>query len=274
MVDRCGFQHEEKLGLEYYTIPSFNETGLVKHMFTTRIGGFSKSPYNTLNLGLKTGDTREDVIKNFEKVASLLEATMEDIVLSHQTHDTQIRVVESHDKGKGIVLPRDYEGIDGLVTDVPKIPLFTFFADCVPIFFLDKSKKVIGLAHGGWKGTVNKIAANMVDSMRENYNSRPEDILVAIGPSIGPCCYEVGENVIEKFNENFTKVDKLVKPIGSGKWMLNLWEANKVALEEKGVLCRNITLSNLCTSCNTDKFFSYRKEKGNTGRMAGVMMLN
>ncbi|WP_235436072.1 peptidoglycan editing factor PgeF [Gottschalkia purinilytica] len=267
------FKLIEKKGVKYFIIPEFEETHLVNHGFTTRIGGLSKSPFNSLNLGLKTDDNRENVIENFKIICDVFENTIDRAVLSDQVHKTDIKIVTNKDIGKGLVKNKDYKDIDGLVTNEPDVMLFTFFADCVPIFFLDKVKKVVGLAHGGWRGTVDKISGKMIDIMKKNYSSDPNDILVGIGPSIGQCCYEVGADVYKRFNTNFTSVSNVLKPTGEGKWKLNLWEANKVVLEESGVPCRNIIISEVCTSCNSDIFFSYRKENGITGRMAAIIQL-
>jgi hypothetical protein len=265
---------KEKNGVYYYTFPSFEKTGLVRHLFTSRIGGVSKEPYKSLNLGINTKDNIENIKKNFEKVLSVINNTVDNIVVSHQLHTTNVKIVDKNDIGKGINNIISEDGVDGLITNIPDIALFTFYADCVPIFYLDTVKRVVGLAHGGWRGTVNKIAGKVVDMMIESYNSNPKDIIVGIGPSIGPCCYEIGCDVYNKFNINFTNVKKLIKSIGKDRWRLNLWEANSQILKEKGIPSRNISISGICTSCHNDLFFSYRKEKGVTGRMAAVIQLN
>jgi len=267
------FLLNRRYGIEYYTIPSFQDTGLVKHLFTTRIGGVSPEPFNNLNLGRKTGDSAENLEENFERISKVLDSSIESFVFSNQVHGTNIEIVKGKDKEVNTDKSLDEAGVDGLLTDLPGLVLCTFYADCVPIFYLDKVKKVVGLAHGGWRGTVDKIAGKMVDKMVEHYSSKPEDIIVGIAPSIGSCCYEVGNDVYEKFNKNFTKVENMMKPISEGRWQLDLWEANKMALKEKGILCRNITISGICTSCNSQEFFSYRKDNGRTGRMAAIIQL-
>lgn len=257
------FKLNENDKMKYYTISSFEKTDLVKHVFTTR----------DLNLGFNTIDSEEVILNNFKIICRELDSNIEDSVLSMQTHKTDIRVVKSEDKGKGLIKERDYSDIDGLVTDEKNIPLFTFYADCVPLFFLDPNKKIIGVAHGGWRGTVEKIAAKMIETMKGNFGSNPKDILVGIAPSIGSCCYEVSKDVFDQFSENFKDVSTILKELDNGKWKLDLWQANKIALEEQGVPSENITISNMCTSCNSDLFFSYRKEEGKTGRMAAAIML-
>lgn len=274
MMHSNSFNLKEKNGVYYYTFPSFEKTGLVRHLFTSRIGGVSNEPYKSLNLGINTKDNVENIKKNFEKVLSIINNTIDNVVVSHQLHTTNVKIVDKNDIGKGINNIISGDGIDGLITNIPGIALFTFYADCVPIFYLDTVKRVVGLAHGGWRGTVNKIAGKVVDMMIESYNSNPKDIIVGIGPSIGPCCYEIGNDVYNKFNINFTNINNLIKSMGKDRWHLNLWEANSQILKEKGILSRNISICGICTSCHNDLFFSYRKEKGVTGRMAAVIQLN
>lgn len=257
------FKLNETEKTRYYTISSFEETGLVNHAFTTK----------DLNLGFNTIDSEVDIVNNFKIICGELDSSIEDSVLSMQTHKTDIKIVKKEDRGKGLIKKRNYSDIDGLVTGEKNIPLFTFYADCVPLFFLDPNKEVIGVAHGGWRGTVEKIASKMIETMKENFDSNPKDILVGIAPSIGSCCYEVGKDVFDKFNENFKDISTILKEMNNGKWKLDLWEANKIALEEQGVPRENITISETCTSCNSDIFFSYRKDDGNTGRMAAAIML-
>ncbi|EOD01274.1 peptidoglycan editing factor PgeF [Caldisalinibacter kiritimatiensis] len=270
-----GFVLKEVNGIKYYSIPRFEKTGLVKHMFTTRFGGVSPGPYESLNLGINTGDDNENITENFNRIIKLMDSTIDDIVVSNQLHTTNIEIIEGNEEYNGIDNRKLMkQGIDGLITNKRDITLFTFYADCVPLFYLDIKKKVIGLAHAGWRGTVNKIASKMVDLMTKKYNCAPKDILVGIGPSIGPCCYVVGDDVYKKFNKNFTNLNNLMKPSGEGKWYLNLWEANKQALQEIGILDRNIIVSEICTSCHTELLFSFRKELGETGRMAAIIKLN
>lgn len=257
----------------FYTIPQFESTNLVKHFFTSRHGGTSEGDFYSLNLGMNTNDNISNVKINYQIVADTLDTDINNFVLSDQVHKCNIKIVNENDRGKGIVKERDYKEIDGLITNNKNIVLSTVYADCVPIFYLDVVKKVIALAHAGWRGTVNKIAGKIIDEMVINFESNPKDIYVGIGPSIGSCCYEVDENVITKFKKNFNNSNDFIKKTSKNKWALDLWHANYSLLLEKGVLKNNITCSGLCTSCNVDSFFSYRKENGNTGRMGAFIML-
>ena len=186
-------------------------------------------------------------------------------VFSQQTHTTNVRKVTLDDKGKGLTRQLDYQDVDGLITNVPGLCLSTFYADCVPLYFVDPVQKAIGLSHSGWRGTVGKIGAVTVQKMREEYGSKPEDIIAAIGPSICQDCYEVSEDVIVEFQNNFD--EKYWKALyykkENGKYQLNLWKANEIVLAEAGVLKKHIAVTNLCTCCNDEMLFSHRASQGN-----------
>ncbi len=186
--------------LEYLTFPILEETGLVRHLFTTRLGGVSGQEFATMNFSVDRGDSEGNVASNYERIAGVLGCSVSDMVASHQTHTTNIRKVTSADRGKGIVCPRDYENVDGLMTNERGLVLVTYYADCVPLFFVDVRNRAVGLAHSGWRGTAAGMGQCMVDAMRESYGTLPEDLRVAIGPSICRDCYEVGEDVASEFD--------------------------------------------------------------------------
>ncbi|SNS24237.1 conserved hypothetical protein [Anaerovirgula multivorans] len=267
------YKIKEVDGMKIVVIEEFQETDLVKHGFSTRIGGVSEGIFNTLNLGLKTKDDREKVLKNIQNFCKAIGVKHENLVLGDQVHSDGIKIANKEDKGKGILYEKDYRDIDGLITQDIGVPLMTFHADCVPLLFLDPVNKGIAASHAGWQGTMLKIGQKTIIKMMEEFNSQPKDILVGIGPSIGKCCYEVSGDVIEKFNMNFTETSEFVFPTAEDKYMLDLWEVNRIALKEIGVLDRNIITSRLCTACDTDLFYSHRKKKGLTGRMASVIEL-
>ena len=182
----------------YLEYPLLRETGIVRHGFSTRLGGVSEGFYASLNLSFDRGDREECVRENFRRIGEALGVRCEDMVLSRQTHTTNVRIVTEADRGKGITRERDYTDVDGLVTNVPGICLVTSYADCVPLYFVDPVKKVIGLSHSGWRGTVGKIGKKTILLMQEKYGSDPADILAAAGPSVCMDCYEVSEDVIER----------------------------------------------------------------------------
>ncbi len=162
---------------------------------------------------------------------------------------------------------------DALITNIPNVPLLIFTADCVPIAIIDKKNKAIGLAHAGWRGTYDRISEKTIDKMIENYNTDVKDLVCVIGPSIGPCCYEVSEELVEKFNMNFTNSTEKFYKIEDGKYKLDLWKINEYILKECGVEDENIINLNLCTSCNSDKFHSYRKHNQTSERIGTILQI-
>ncbi len=190
-------------GIPFLQFESLERTGIVRHLFTTRGGGVSKGVYASMNLGFTRGDERSCVEENFRKIAGILHCAVEDMVASDQTHTANVRLVTGEDRGHGITREKTFFDTDGMITDEPGIVLVTFYADCVPLFFVDPVNKAIGLSHSGWRGTVQGIGEVTVKKMRECFGSKPEDIIAAIGPSICADCYEVGEDVADHFLGEF-----------------------------------------------------------------------
>ncbi|MCC5911878.1 MAG: peptidoglycan editing factor PgeF [Clostridiaceae bacterium] len=267
------FKIVENDGVKILKIEELEKLNIVKHGFSTRIGGVSKGSYDSMNLGFGTEDNRENVRENLKRLCKAIEVNDEDLVFADQVHDNKVKIVTEEDKGKGILYKKDYRGMDGLITNRRNVPLLTFHADCVPLFFVDPVKKVIAAVHAGWRGTALKIGEETVTKMLQHFNCKVEDIIVAIGPSIGTCCYEVAQDVIDQFNTNFTNTSRFVVSMGQDKYMLDLWEANRLILKEIGILDRNIIKSELCTCCNEDLFYSHRRDKGLTGRMVSIIEL-
>ncbi|MBF8982229.1 peptidoglycan editing factor PgeF [Lutibacter sp. B2] len=260
-------------GVVYYSIPTFDKTNLVKTCFTTKIGGVSKGNYSSLNLGIKTDDKKENIIDNFKNVCEATNISIQNLVLSDQVHKDNIRILTKEDRGKGVLYDSDILEVDGFITNEKNVALVNVYADCVSIFLLDRKQKVISLVHSGWKGTVKKIVSKALVMMKEHFGTNPKDCLAAIGPSIGPCCYEVDGKVIDQFKETFEDISDFTLLKDDGKYMLDLWKVNKMILVENGILESNISMSNICTMCNSEKLFSYRKDKGTTGRMVGIIQL-
>lgn len=267
------FEVVNKEELVYLSIPAFERTGMVKHCFTTRVGGVSQGIYNSLNTSLVKEDSEENVRRNLELLCSAIDIDYTRLVHSKQTHEDNIRVVTEEDIGKGITVSSDIENTDGLMTNIPGIPLITFYADCVPLFFLDTKQKAIAVTHSGWKGTVLKIGAKTIKQMAEVYGTMPKDCLVGIGPSIEMDCFEVGPEVAQEFRNASANWAEFIKPFGYDKFKIDLWEINKQMLIEAGVPEENITISGYCTKCNEDLFFSYRRDKGRTGSLSAIMEL-
>jgi len=269
------FFYQEIKGMGVYQTSLFQQTGLVKHGFTARIGGVSPLPYQSLNLAFHTGDLDQNVLQNRRLLSSALELDLASWVAGKQIHGDRVAVIGRKEIGKGAY---DYasalEDADALITDIPGVVLTSYSADCVPILFLDPKKKAIGAVHAGWRGTVEKIGVKTLGKMQEFFGSESADCLIAIGPSIGPLAFQVDEKVLFCWQNTFPYWEQVSQSQGEGKWLLDLWETNKRQLLEVGVREENITVSRLCTFCRTDLFFSYRAQKGKTGRMAALLSLN
>lgn len=263
------FRLHKKKNIEYFTVLPFSETGLVKHAFSTHKGGISKGDYEGLNLGLHTGDEKINVLRNRGLFTEALDIPIQNLVTCVQIHGDQIYHVKSQDKGKGIL-----QGKDALITNESGIAIMLFFADCVPVMFLDPVKKVIAIAHAGWKGTVLKIAVKTIKDMCSCFGCSLDNIMVAIGPSIGPCHYEVDGPVIRKVRDELSCYDKFLVFKSKEKAFLDLWEANRIQIMEAGVKKNNIFASELCTYCYPELFYSFRRDKGKTGRLGALIMLN
>ena len=262
--------------VEYLTFPLLSQTGMVKHLFSTRMGGVSKGIYSTMNLSYTRGDEKEAVDENYRRIAKVLQCDVGDIVCSDQTHTVNLRVVSGQDGGKGITKPKDYADIDGLLTDEPGLVLATFFADCVPLYFVDTKRKAIALAHSGWRGTVARMGRCVAEKMKEVYGTDPADIVAAIGPSICQACYEVCEDVADAFAQEFRgprQTDEILLNKGGGKYRLDLWRANEIILTESGIPESQIQVTDLCTCHNSEYLFSHRASQGKRGNLGAFLGL-
>lgn len=270
------FSIESENDLLYFTFDGLEKTGIVKHCFSSRLGGVSKEHLGTMNLSYTRGDEQENVDENYRRIARVLGCQADDIVCSDQTHTTNVRKVTTKDKGKGVITSRDYSDIDGLITNEPGVVLATFYADCVPLFIVDPVHRAIGLSHSGWRGTVNRMGAVTLQEMEREYGTRPEDVQVAIGPSICQVCYEVSLDVAEAFHEAFPmqrENGQLIYQKSEEKFQLNLWYANECVFCEAGVPKEQIEVTDICTCCNPDILFSHRASKGMRGNLGAFLML-
>lgn len=266
---------KEKNHVPYIQFKNLSATGIVKHGFSTRKGGVSTGIFSSMNLNFKRGDDPDAVMENYRRMAAALNMRVEDMVLSDQTHTTNVRVITEEDRGKGILKPQDYSDVDGMITNVPGIVLVTSYADCVPLYFVDPVRKAIGLSHSGWKGTVGHIGQKTVWKMHEVYGSEPKDIVAAIGPSICQSCYEVSDDVAEAFRANFTadEAADILLDKGNGKYQLDLWKANWYVLTDAGILPEHLSVTDLCTACHPDLLWSHRKTNGQRGGLAAFLSL-
>lgn len=262
---------EEKVkeGVPFLSYPILENTGIVSHGFSTRLGGVSEGGYSSMNLSLSRGDSPEAVEENTKRIARAIGVEKEKMVYTQQTHTTNVAVVSGKDAGSTL------KETDGLVTNSPGICLVTFYADCVPLYFVDPVRRAIGLSHSGWRGTVGKMAAATVEKMKECFGTRPEDIIAAVGPSICQDCYEVSEDVTSRFKEAFREEDwkDLFYKKENGKFQLDLWKANEINLREAGVLPEHIAVTNVCTCCNPKILFSHRVQGWNRGNLCAFLAL-
>lgn len=236
--------------------------------FSTRLGGSSLPPRDGLNTALHVGDEESAVIANRRAIADALGWPFEAWTCAEQVHGCRVVRVTGDERGMGRLSRQSaIQDADALITDEPDILLTMFFADCVPLYFYDPEHEALGLAHAGWKGTVDDVAGETIRAMSEAFGTAPAQLFAAIGPSIGACCYEVDDNVMNRVREVVPDDESFHVPSSEGKSRLNLKEINKHLMIKAGILPSRIELSGWCTSCSTDLFFSHRKERGQTGRM-------
>jgi len=251
-------------GLELLTIhePPFGE---ILGGFFTRKGGVSPTPFDSLNLSVSTGDAKHNVVENRDRIFDAIDRPVSSVYDVWQIHSDRV-VCTNEPKVDG----QDLEKADAIFSSNPDVTLLMRFADCVPILIYDPIKKVVGIIHAGWQGTINQIARKSVETITHRYGCVPGDIHAVIGPSIGPEQYEVRENVYLFANNLFPENDKIILQ-KNGKKFLNLWEANEELLKRSGV--RHITQTHVCTACDTGRWYSHRAEAGKTGRFAAVICL-
>ena len=274
--DRNVFRNVERGGVPYLSFKALEDTGMVINGFSTRLGGASKGRFATMNFSYSRKDDPADVLENFTRMADTLGVERDRMVVSYQTHTTNVRRVTREDEGKGVIRERDYRNVDGLITDVPGITLVTFYADCVPLYLVDPVHHAIGLSHSGWRGTVRRMGQVTMDAMTEAFGTRPEDVTACIGPSICRDCFEVGEEVAEAFADAFDPKyrDALYRANAKpGKYQLDLWKANEIIFQEAGVPKEQIHTTNICTMCNSDYLFSHRRVGEERGNLAAFLSI-
>jgi len=258
----------------YVTFPAWNVPGYVHYGYSSRMLGDSKGIYAAMNLGFNRGDDHKTVLNNYRKMTAALGIGVSNLVLPKQTHSLNVKKVTKADCGNGIERKNAFEDVDALMTDENGVALMVFTADCVPVFLFDPVKRVIALAHAGWRGTVGGICRNTLHAMNRVYGSKPKDVIAAIGPSICRECFEIGPEVAEEFLQAFPEEKDEVLFAGKGdRSFADLWKANEIMLLREGVLRENITVSGLCTMCRPQMFFSHRATAGKRGSNAGFLML-
>ena len=268
--------HEIEPGIQVPLLhfPLLEKCSFITHAFTTRMGGVSTGDCTSMNLSFTRGDDEAAVRENYRRIAAALGTDAKQFVCSDQTHTTNVRRATKADAGKGVVIPKDYTDVDGLITNEPGIVLSTFYADCVPLYFVDPVHRAIGLSHSGWRGTVNKMGQVTIEAMKREFGSKPEELYCAIGPSICQDCYEISRDVAEEFMKAFPEhVNDILLQKSEEKFQLDLWKANEIVMLESGILPEHLAVTNICTCCNPTELFSHRASKGKRGNLAAFLMI-
>lgn len=261
----------------YFYYPLLQNTGIVRHGFSTRLGGVSSGEFATMNFNMNRGDSLEHVEENFRRFCHAIGCDWDRAIMTHQTHTVHVEAVTEDmiTEGRSLLEKKPFTDVDGLITHVPGAVLITSYADCVPLFFLDPVKRVIGLSHSGWRGTVHRMGAVTIDRMRQVYGCKPEEILVCVGPSICRDCYEIGPEVAEEFRSAFSEeeAEQILERNQAGRYQLDLWKANELILRQAGIREEHMAITNVCTCCNPDLLFSHRYTKGKRGNLCAFLSL-
>ena len=258
-------QRHQKGGVAFYTFDSLNHTQNIVHAISTRHGGVSPAPFDTLNLSRHVGDALNNVSTNINRLHETLILDATATIDASQAQANTVAMVDARHRGTRI------KNVDALLTNVSNVPLLLRFADCVPIFLYDPTHRAIGVVHAGWRGTVLKIATRAAQAMFDSFGTRPRDLIACLAPSIGPCCYRIGDDVIARVRAAFANADDLLARQPDGGAHFDLWQANAQQLRMLGV--EQIEMANLCTAHRTDDFYSWRAEKANTGRFGAIIAI-
>lgn len=269
---------------QFFRSPLLANVGGLTHAFTTCTGGISPPPYNSLNLSSKTGDSDENVSVNLRILTRELGIEAAPVFMD-QVHGDNVLIVDDFQDAPtlqaAMAASSSSQSFDAAITALDNVPLVVITADCLPILIYDAARSVAAVVHAGWKGTALNIAGKTIAAMTDRFGSDPADIIVAMGPFIGPCCYEVDEKVVSSF-ESFIKTkpaawSEVFSPSATGKadrWMFDLAGANLLQLDNAGIARSNISLSPHCTCCRKGLFYSYRRDGEKTGRQGAILMLN
>lgn len=264
------FSLDKKKSIAYLQSPKLAACEFLTHAFCTRLGGASQDDYKSLNMSFREGDEEFRVLANWDKLAAAFEIPLDDFLVLNQVHGDDILVIKPHGD---YFTSRDALNYDAIVTNRTNLAICVKTADCVPVFIVDRIKKVIAAVHAGWRGSALGISGKVVRLMQNQYGSVPHDLLAAIGPSIGKCCYEVDAAAAEAFRSHKNADKFLFAGNRKGHWMLDLVETNRRQLLDNGIPEANIEAAGLCTVCHQDAFFSHRGSGGITGRQINFLMI-
>lgn len=261
--------------IPHYQFDHLKALPKVQHYISTRKGGVSQGEFATLNISLGTADSRANILENRHRIAQMMGVSNEQLIFPRQTHSAVVQLITEEKRNKGFLWLSDHLSCtDALITQEKNCCISVISADCVPLLLFDPVQQAIGAVHAGWRGTVQKIAQKTVFAMQDTFGSKAADLIIGIGPSIGPEVYEVGSEVIEAVEQAFgTKKGLIHRENKQGKGFLDLWEANSRQLTTIGVLKEHIEIAELCTLSHSETFFSARKLYGKGGRFASGIML-
>ncbi len=243
------------------------------HAFSTRLGGCSSGEFATLNTAYHTGDRENNVIENRRRFFHLFNYDYREVVSAAQVHGTALAVVNRENRGEGALSGSARKKCDALVTTEERLPLTAYSADCMLIYFVSKQMPLIALAHAGWRGTLGGIGINVIRFLQSNYGADPQQMLVALSPAICRSCYRVDEETAELFSSAGWSSSAYQEPAAEDGFKLDLTAVNKEQMVINGIKTENLSSTGLCTSCNRDLFYSYRRDRGITGRMLGFIAI-
>lgn len=251
--------HEAPGSVVWLSFPALDAVPWLTNAYSTRLGGVSHGDVAAMNFRHTGESDLENIRRNFQIIAEAAGFPFEGIIRSQQTHTTNVLKVTRANRGDGVVRDLPWTDVDGFITNEPGCVLATFYADCVPLYFVDPVHRAIGLSHSGWRGTAAGMGRVTLEAMAREYGTDPADVIAAIGPSISQANYEVSQEVAEAFDPAFSYRKE------NGKYQLDLWAANKAIMVAAGVREENISLSNLCTFENHDLLHSHRATGGRRG---------
>lgn len=266
------WQWQQKQGILYITIPEWSDRGALA-AFSVRLGGVSNMPFDSLNMGLHVGDEPQHVVENRKRFMQATEGQLEQMVCCQQVHGDKIKLINQSHAGLGArELETAIADTDAMITNVPGIFLTTFYADCIPVYFFDPVRKIVALAHSGWKGTMLRIAEKTMLTMITEFKCRPEDICSFIGPGIKSCCFAIDDNLADKAGHEFASLSDIIR-YNNDTHYWDLTATIQQCLLKAGIENNHLNICRLCTCCNADNFYSFRRDHGNTGRMGAVITL-